>query len=136
MKKLIASIVFVIMAMGSSYGQEIKFETLSIDYGTIEKGSDPVREFIFKNTGSAPLVISNAQGSCGCTVPTYPKEPIMPGEKSKISVKYDTNRVGAFTKNVTLTTNCPNPTTVLTIRGDVIPKKTDESVPSNGVFQN
>ena len=90
------------------------------DYGKIEKASTGVRFFKFKNTGLAPLVISNAKGSCGCTVPSYPKEPIMPGEAGYIKVKYDTKRVGAFTKYVTLTTNSvSNTSTRLKIHGTV-----------------
>lgn len=90
------------------------------NYGKIEKASTGVRFFKFSNTGTAPLVISAAKGSCGCTVPSYPKEPIMPGENGYIKVKYDTKRVGAFTKYVTLTTNATsNTTTRLKISGVV-----------------
>jgi len=122
-KKLFVSIAFLFISVGFSYGQEIKFETLEIDYGKIEKGSDGTREFYFTNSGNAPLLVQNAQGSCGCTVPTWPKEPVMPGERSKISVKYDTQRVGAFTKSVTLTTNSKsNTSTQLKITGDVKPE--------------
>jgi hypothetical protein len=90
------------------------------DYGKIEKSSTGVRFFKFTNTGTAPLVISKAKGSCGCTVPSYPKEPIMPGAAGFIKVKYDTKRVGAFTKYVTLTSNATsNATTRLKISGTV-----------------
>ena len=90
------------------------------NYGKIEKSSTGVRFFKFSNTGTAPLVISNAKGSCGCTVPSYPKEPIMPGAVGYIKVKYDTKRVGAFTKYVTLTTNATsNTSTRLKITGTV-----------------
>lgn len=90
------------------------------NYGKIEKASTGVRFFKFTNTGTAPLVISNAKGSCGCTVPSYPKEPIMPGAVGYIKVKYDTKRVGAFTKYVTLTTNATsNTSTRLKIYGTV-----------------
>lgn len=97
----------------------IAFEKTTIDYGTIKKGSEPLRTFTFKNSGNEPLIITNAKGSCGCTVPTYPKEAILPGESSKIEVRYDTNRIGKFTKNVTVTTN-DGSNTVLTIEGEVI----------------
>ncbi len=103
----------------SAKGAMATFEKVEMDYGKIKQGSEPLRVFSFKNTGSEPLIISGAQGSCGCTVPTYPKEPIMPGQSSKIEVRYDTQRVGPFTKSVTLTTNEANPTRVLTIKGDV-----------------
>lgn len=90
------------------------------DYGTIEQGSTGVRFFKFTNTGTAPLLIQNAKGSCGCTVPSYPREPIMPGENGYIKVKYDTKRVGNYAKYVTLTTNAlSNTTTRLKIMGKV-----------------
>ena len=98
---------------------EITFETEVIDYGTIEKGANGVREFKFTNTGKSPLIISNARGSCGCTVPTWPKEPIKPGEQSVIKVKYDTNRSGPINKSVTITSNAKTPTKVLRIKGNV-----------------
>ncbi|WMX16408.1 MULTISPECIES: DUF1573 domain-containing protein [unclassified Aureispira] len=90
------------------------------NYGNIKNASTGYRYFKFTNTGSGPLVISAAKGSCGCTVPSYPKEPIMPGESEFIKVKYDTKRTGAFTKYVTLTTNAQtNTTTRLKIFGTV-----------------
>jgi hypothetical protein len=90
------------------------------DYGKIKHASTGVRFFKFTNTGAAPLVITNAQGSCGCTVPTWPKEPIMPGQSEYIKVSYDTQRTGQFTKSVTLTTNAVAGTTSsLIIKGEV-----------------
>ncbi len=104
-------------------GAEMTFKAETIDYGTIAKNSDGKRDFVFTNTGNTPLIITSAQGSCGCTVPTYPKEPIAPGATAKISVKYATDRVGAFSKTVTLTTNAVKPSTVLTIKGNVLPEE-------------
>ncbi len=100
------------------------FETDVVDYGTIEQGADGMREFKFKNTGKEPLIISNAVGSCGCTVPTWPKEPIKPGESSSIKVKYDTKRLGAINKSVTITSNASETTKVLRIKGNIIAPKT------------
>ena len=104
-------------------GAQIAFKSETIDYGTIQKNSDGKRDFVFTNTGNTPLIITSAQGSCGCTVPTYPKEPIAPGAKGTISVKYATDRVGAFSKTVTLTTNATTANTVLTIKGNVLPEE-------------
>lgn len=105
-------------------GAKIEFETETIDYGTIENNADGNREFKFTNTGNAPLVITNAKGSCGCTVPTWPKEAIAPGKSSVIKVHYATNRTGAFSKSVTLISNAVNaPTKVLHIKGTVNPPK-------------
>ena len=102
-------------------GAKINFKAETIDYGTIERNSDGKRDFVFTNTGNAPLIITSAQGSCGCTVPTYSKEPIAPGATGVVSVKYATDRVGSFSKTVTLTTNATTPSTVLTIKGNVLP---------------
>ena len=102
-------------------GAGMVFVTETIDYGTIAHNSDGQREFVFTNNGNAPLIITNAQGSCGCTVPTSPKEPIAPGAKGVIGVKYATDRVGPFTKTVTLSSNAAGqPTKVLTIKGNVL----------------
>ncbi len=104
-------------------GAKIEFESKTIDYGTIENGADGNREFKFTNTGDAPLVITNAKGSCGCTVPTWPRTPIAPGASDVIKVRYATNRTGGFSKTVTLTTNAVNSATVrLRIKGTVKPK--------------
>lgn len=100
-------------------GAGMVFESETIDYGTIAHNADGKREFVFVNNGNKPLIITNASGSCGCTVPSYPKEPIAPGAKAVIGVKYATDRVGAFTKTVTLTSNAVEPTKTLTIKGTV-----------------
>ena len=100
-------------------GPKMEFETSVMDYGLIEHNADGKREFVLTNTGNAPLIISNAKGSCGCTVPTWPKAPIAPGESATIGVKYATNRIGKFTKTITLTTNAPEKTKILTIKGEV-----------------
>lgn len=102
-------------------GAGMVFENETIDYGTIAHNADGNRQFVFTNNGNAPLIITNSQGSCGCTVPTSPKEPIAPGAKGVIGVKYATDRVGNFTKTVTITSNAAGqPTKVLTIRGTVL----------------
>jgi hypothetical protein len=102
-------------------GAGMVFVTETIDYGTIAHNSDGQREFVFTNNGNKPLVITNTQGSCGCTVPTSPKEPISPGAKGVIGVKYATDRVGPFTKTVTVSSNAAGqPTKVLTIKGTVL----------------
>ena len=103
-------------------GSGMVFENETIDYGTIPHNADGKREFVFTNNGNKPLIITNAQGSCGCTVPSFPKEPIAPGAKAVIGVKYATDRVGAFTKTVTLTSNAAQgESKTLTIKGNVLP---------------
>lgn len=101
-------------------GAGMVFENEVIDYGTIAQNAEGKRQFIFTNNGNKPLIITNAVGSCGCTVPTTPKEPIAPGQKGIIGVKYDTNRVGSFTKTVTVTSNAAGQATkTLTIKGTI-----------------
>ncbi|MDJ0646931.1 MAG: DUF1573 domain-containing protein [Flavobacteriaceae bacterium] len=96
-----------------------EFEKETIDYGTIEKGADGKRVFKFKNVGKSPLIISNVKTSCGCTVPTVPKEPILPGQTAEMVVKYDTNRVMPFNKAITIYSNASQPKKVVYIKGVV-----------------
>jgi len=103
---------------------KIEFESETIDYGTIEKGSDGVRVFKFKNTGDAPLIISAVKSTCGCTVPKKPTAPILPGENGEIEVKYDTKRVNPIRKTITVTSNADTPTVALKIKGTVIDSST------------
>lgn len=112
-------------------GPVMTFETTTVQYGEIEKGADPLRSVKFTNTGNQPLVINNARGSCGCTVPSYPKEPIMPGESNVIEVRYDTKRVGPINKTVKIKTNeGPQVQHVLYVKGKVSDVKKEEAVPS------
>ena len=97
----------------------MSFASDAIDYGTIKQDADGNRVFTFTNDGKEPIVISEAHGSCGCTVPTYPKEPIMPGKSAEIKVHYDTHRVGPFSKSVTVNSNAKNSPVVLRISGTV-----------------
>ncbi len=100
---------------------EIKWESMTIDYGQVTKGDENAasREFKFTNIGKSPLIISDCHGSCGCTVPTCPKDPIQPGKASTIKVHYDINRVGPFTKTVTVNSNAKNNNETLKIQGTV-----------------
>ncbi|CAH8283886.1 uncharacterized protein DUF1573 [Mariniflexile fucanivorans] len=102
---------------------KIEFKTDTVDYGTIEKGSNGVRVFEFTNTGNAPLIISNVTSSCGCTIPKKPDGPILPGKTGEIEVKYDTNRVNPIRKTITVISNAETPTVALKIKGDVVDSK-------------
>lgn len=113
----------------STDGPVMQFENETIDYGKIERGSEKLRVFNFTNVGNEPLIIKNAKGSCGCTVPSYPKEPIMPGETGVVEVRYDTNRMGRFSKSITLTTNEATGTRKLYIKGEVLKPEEKESAP-------
>lgn len=99
------------------------------DFGTIAEGPAADYEFEFKNTGKEPLIIETVHASCGCTTPSYSKEPIAPGKSGKIKASYNTvGRPGAFTKSITVTSNAG--TKVLTIKGSV-EKAPTSSVPEN-----
>ena len=123
MKKICALImIFMISFLGFSQNKKaiITFEKTVIDYGTVDKGANGVRDFVFTNTGDAPLIISNVKSTCGCTIPKKPEKPILPGESDKIQVKYDTKRVGFIRKSISVTSNASNPNVILKITGQVI----------------
>ena len=104
-------------------GPKITFEKDFVDYGDVDYGSNRERVWTFKNTGKEPLMIVNAVGSCGCTVPSFPKEPIMPGKTAEIKINYDTNRPGPIAKTVTVTTNEPEGSNqvVIKVKGNIKP---------------
>jgi hypothetical protein len=103
----------------------ITFTKLEIDRKDIPYGSEELFVFEFKNDAKIPAIIQGVQTSCGCTAADKPAEPIKPGKKSQISVKYDTKRVGQFTKTITITSNVSEPI-ILTIKGNVLPEATKE----------
>lgn len=102
---------------------QIKFDKTVHNFGKINEGEVVKTVFKFKNSGDSPLVISTALGSCGCTVPHWPRTAIQPGETGEIGVEFDSNhKSGEQNKTVTVTANTSPPTTVLTIQSTVIPK--------------
>lgn len=126
---LVAGMTSTLMAQEVRQGAIIEFEKDVHDYGEVPHMGNGTYSFIFKNTGTEPLVISNAKGSCGCTVPSWPKEPIAPGKSAKIDVTYDTKRVGPISKSVTITSNAENtPVKVLRIQGTVLSEAAPEPV--------
>lgn len=101
----------------------IKFKTEVVDYGTITQNSNGTRLFSFTNTGNAPLLITKVKTSCGCTVPSYSKAPILPGETGELNIKYNTKRLGAFTKTVTVMSNAEGGNKILKIKGNIVASK-------------
>lgn len=91
----------------TTLGPKLSYTTDVVDYGEVEYAGNSERTWKFKNEGSQPLTITHAKGSCGCTIPEYPKEPIMPGKEGVIKIKYDTKRSGPIARTVTITTNEP-----------------------------
>lgn len=128
MKKiLLITAILINAAIFAQVGPKIEFKDKdnTIDYGKVNKEDDNgVRSFEFTNTGDEPLIISNVQSTCGCTVPSKPTEPIAPGKTGKIEVKYNMNP-GPIRKTITVETNAVNAEegrVVLKIKGEVIAK--------------
>lgn len=110
-------------ADGSSKGSlpDMKFEEETHDFGRITQGEKVAFAFKFKNTGSSNLIISAANGSCGCTIPEYPKKPIAPGEEAAIDVVFNSEgKSGLAEKSVTLVTNCEPSTKIIYIKANII----------------
>ena len=126
-KVLLITAILINASVFAQIGPKIEFKDKdnTIDYGKVNKEDDNgVRSFEFTNTGDAPLIISNVQSTCGCTVPSKPTEPILPGKTGKIDVKYNMNP-GPIRKTITVETNAVNAEegrVVLKIKGEVIAK--------------
>ncbi len=123
----ISAILLFVIAVGANAQSAdttlvIQFASVVHDYGTIQQGSDGGCEFTFENKGKTPLVLSNVRASCGCTVPTWPREPILPGSTGVIKVMYNTNSIGNFNKSITVTSNAKNSNVNLSIKGNVVAK--------------
>jgi hypothetical protein len=110
---------------------KITFEQTNHDFGVIAVGADGSTIFKFKNEGTVPLTLSNVQASCGCTTPSWTREPVAPGASGEIKVTYDTKRVGTFSKSVTVTSNAENSPVILRIAGEVKPAETPAAPPTN-----
>jgi hypothetical protein len=148
MQKVILSFAFMILAAFTLQAQdaqpaapadpnapEISFEKTVHDYGTVVQGSDATCEFKFTNTGKEPLILQKPVSSCGCTVPTWPQEPVLPGKGDVIKVTYSTHNVGPINKTVTVTSNAKTARVVLSIKGNVVAKpaeKVPEKTNDNG----
>ena len=132
MKKIVLGLSFVMLVFMFANAQNkidenqnapvINFEKLVHDYGTIYQNSDGVCKFTFENTGKEPLILSKPKSSCGCTVPVWPKHPILPGQSDEIKITYATKRIGPINKSVTIYSNAKNKQVILRIKGKVIAK--------------
>jgi hypothetical protein len=137
MKKLLLTLSFALISVlavnaqtsadQNADGPKLTFSATTYDYGNITRNVPAKHEFKFTNTGTAPLIINSANPSCGCTVPTFTKEPIMPGKSGKIEVVYNAANPGNFTKSVTVRSNGGEVS--LTIRGNVVEKKAEPKPP-------
>ena len=133
MKKIFASILFIGIVGFSAFSQEdiktnqdsknipeIYFENTTHNYGEIKYNSDGTCEFTFKNTGKEPLLLTNVKAYCGCTTPTWPKQPIESGKEGTIVVKYNTKIKGSFTKSIRVYSNAKTNLVTLKITGTVV----------------
>ena len=104
---------------------EIKFDEAEFDFGRITQGEKVQHDFLFTNIGKSNLIISGAQGSCGCTIPEFPKEPVRPGQGGKIKVVFNSEGKKSYQeKTITVVTNCEPSTRVLRIKADVVVAET------------
>jgi hypothetical protein len=139
-RSIFCSLLFVFLFSFSSFSQQskgpvIKFNSVVHDYGTVYQGADGNCNFSFKNDGDEPIILSNVRSSCGCTVPVWPKDPILPGQTSSIKVTYDTKRLGTISKQITVISNATEPSLILNIKGNVIAKPSEilpEKVTNDG----
>ncbi|GAA4272790.1 DUF1573 domain-containing protein [Aquimarina gracilis] len=101
----------------------MSFSETTYNFGTINEGDVVEHEFLFKNTGEAPLVIISAKGSCGCTVPKWSTEPIQPGESGSLLVRFNSSgKPNMQTKQITITTNTEKGKEILKVKANVTPK--------------
>lgn len=131
---LLLALVFSVVAAvaqdaKTTTGPEISFKQTTHDYGTIALNGDGTYNFEFTNTGNEPLILSKPRSSCGCTVPQWPKEPILPGETNEIKVTYNTHKAGPFNKTVTVYSNAKTKSTVLLRIKGKVEKPAAEALP-------
>lgn len=125
MKKLMFLFVATLLAVSVQAQEkkaEITFDSDVVDYGEVEFGGDGVRKFTFTNTGNDVLIVARVYSTCGCTIPKKPENPIQPGEKGEIEVKYDTKRPGPIRKTITVYSNASEIPQSLKIKGTVKPE--------------
>ena len=122
--------LFVFVAVGYAQKGVMKFAKETHDFGKIEQGKPVTHVFEFKNMGSDPIVINDAQASCGCTKPNWTREPILPGKSGTVSATFNAAAVGPFNKTVTVTSNAEAGQAVLILKGEVAAQKQAETAAS------
>ena len=145
MKKVVYLLGIMLLMAGAAKAQdaktqsgpEIVFEKVVHDYGDVPYNGNGECEFRFTNTGDEPLLVQKPKSSCGCTIPSWPNEPILPGESEVIKVTYKTNRVGQINKTVTVNSNAvKNSTVVLRIKCRVLQQPTEALPEKTNSFGN
>ncbi len=148
MKKLFSILAFTIIASAVMYAQELKetpdntnapefqWQEETHDFGTIPQGTPVQNKFEFANTGKEPLIISNVQKTCGCTITDWTKEPIMPGQKGMVMAEFNAAKEGPFTKAITVQSNAKTPNVKLYFKGTVQKSDQTGSVPEQKTIFN
>lgn len=133
-KRILTSIFSLGFAFAFAQGV-ITFETTTHEFGDVKETGGPItHEFKFKNTGDQPVIISNVQASCGCTTPDWTKTPVAPGGSGLIKAQYNPlGRPGQFNKSLTITSNAVEATTVVFIKGNVVPDAAPATTPTETV---
>jgi len=124
MKKFFAVLVFLLTVASVSFAQKgvMKFKEETHNFGKIEQGKPVTQEFVFTNTGTTPIVITNVSASCGCTTPSYTKDPVLPKQTGTIKATYNAAAMGTFNKSITIFSNAESPSLTLFLKGEVVDK--------------
>ena len=150
MKKIFLSMVFVLylgmglMAQDATIAQDptlapansnvpiLTLDKMEYDYGVMYQNSNGNMYFVYTNEGQEPLIFSRVKSSCGCTVPKWSRQPLMPGQSDTLKIIYDTKRLGSFHKSITISSNASKPKVILKIKGKVIAEPS-AAMPLNNV---
>jgi hypothetical protein len=125
MKKFFSVLVVLLSVASVSFAQKgvMKFKEETHNFGKIEQGKPVTQEFVFTNVGTEPIIISNVSASCGCTTPSYTKDPVLPKQTGTIKATYNAAAMGAFNKSITVFSNAESPTLTLFLKGEVVTKE-------------
>jgi hypothetical protein len=125
MKRLFSVLVLLLTVATVSFAQKgvMKFKAETHSFGKIEQGKPVTHEFTFTNTGTDPIVISNVSASCGCTTPSYTKDPVLPGKTGSIKATYNAAAMGSFNKSITVFSNAESANLTLFLKGEVVTKE-------------
>ncbi|RIV22390.1 DUF1573 domain-containing protein [Fibrisoma montanum] len=132
MKKIFSLFValFVFVAVGYAQKGVMKFAKETHDFGKVEQGKPVTYVFEFKNMGSDPIIINDATASCGCTKPSWTREPVLPGKTGSVSATYNALASGPFNKSVTVTSNAEGGQITLFLKGEVVAQKDAQTAAS------
>lgn len=133
MKKIFSVLVVLLSVASVSFAQKgvMKFKEETHSFGKIEQGKPVTQEFTFTNVGTQPIIISNVSASCGCTTPSYTKDPVLPKQTGTIKATYNAAAMGPFNKSITIFSNAESPSLTLFLKGEVVVKEAAPKPSSN-----